>query len=150
MNDAFSKSTEISSKNDIEVSIASNEEGLFIKSLLEQSIEKESLEIIDWNDVYPYWLIAKKDQEIMGCIQVSLGKPIGHIEMLAVNKNLHPIKRSQIAWKLIVFAMNVLKLHGSQTANSVVSFENKGFKRLLKKRGWQVSDSGNLMTMRIM
>jgi len=108
------------------------------------------LEIIDWNDIYPYWLVARKDQDVVGCAQISLGKPIGHIEMLTVDNTLHSIQRAKIAWRIVIFAMNVLKLHGSQTANSVVSFENKGVKRLLKKRGWQVADSGNLMTMRIM
>jgi len=130
----------------IDISIASNEDGHKIKTLLEQQIDKESLNELEWEDIYPYWLIAKKDQDVIGCIQVSLSKPIGHMEMLMVDSSINSMQRSKIAWQLIVFAMNVLKLHGSQTANSVVSFTNKGFKRLLKKRGWQVADSGNLMT----
>lgn len=129
-----------------EINFATNEEGPLIRDLLKANgftIE------MDWSDISPSWLVAKDKGEIIGCVQVLPGKPIGRAEMLAVVPELSSAKRANIAWRLVVAINAVFKLGGSQYATMMVLFENKQFKRLLKKRGAWTIGQGNIMIARI-
>lgn len=128
------------------INFATNEEGPLIGELLKSNgftIE------MDWSDISPSWLVAKEGEKIIGCVQVLPGKPIGRAEMLAVIPDLSSAKRANIAWRLIVATNAVFKLGGSQYATMMVLFENKQFKRLLKKRGAWTIGQGNIMIARI-
>lgn len=128
------------------VTIAQNEAGETIRGLVK---DNGFFYEADWSDIYPYWLIATHEGEIVGCLQVLPGKPIGRIEMLATKTSLDKLKRANIAWRLYVTAVSMLRTQGSQVASSIVLFNNKGVKRSLKKRGANVEGQGNIMMMEI-
>lgn len=103
---------------------------------------------VDWSEV-PGWLVSKDKDKVIGCVQVLVGKPIGRVEMLATDTTLNSLKRAQVAWRLIVAASAVLNMNGSQYASMMILFENKHFKRLLKKRGAWTIGQGNIMIGKI-
>ncbi len=128
------------------VEMAKNEEGPIIGEI----VRSHGFDIeADWTDIFPYWLVAKHEGEILGCIQVLPGKPIGRIEMLAMRTDLGDVKRAKVGWRLGIAALSTLSIAGSQLASSIIPFEHKRYKRLLKKRGWIVYNQGNLMMARV-
>ena len=77
----------------ITVRLASNYEGDLIRELVYQN--GFDLDWIDWNDIYPFWLVALMEENIVGCIQVCLSRPIGRIELLSINPDItHVYKTS--------------------------------------------------------
>jgi len=128
------------------VTFATDDEGQLIGDLVKSNgfnIE------VDWTEVNPYWLVAKDNEKIVGCLQVLPAKPISRGEMLATDLELNSMRRAQVAWRLIVAATAVFKMTGSQYASMMVLFENKHFKKLLKKRGAWTIGQGNIMIARI-
>ena len=128
------------------VTFATDDEGMLIGELVKSNgfnIEA------DWAEVNPHWLVAKDDGKIVGCLQVLPAKPISRGEMLATDLELNSMRRAQVAWRLIVAATAVFKMTGSQYASMMVLFENKHFKKLLKKRGAWTIGQGNIMIARI-
>jgi hypothetical protein len=128
-----------------EVVFATNEDGADIAKLVKSNGFNISA---DWSEV-PNWLVAKLNNEVIGCLQVLPGKPFGRVEMLATHTGYKNVKRAQIAWRLVVAAMAILKMNGTQYASMMILFENKHFKRLVKKRGAWTIGQGNIMIARI-
>jgi len=129
------------------ITIATNDEGDQVQALVESN--GFHVDGIDWSDIQPWWLVAKQDEEIIGTIQVCPGKPIGRIEMLATKTSLSPLHKAQVAWRLNIAGMTTLKRAGSQLVSSMVSFDNKNVKKMMKKRGWTTMSTGNIMLKRI-
>lgn len=127
------------------IELATNDEGEEIGRLVKSN---GFLINVDWSEVYPHWLVAKLNGEIVGCLQVLAGKPIGRAEMLGTSTKFKDIKRAQIAWRLIVSALALLKASGAQYISMMILFENKHFKRLVKKRGAWTIGQGNIMIAR--
>ena len=129
------------------VTVAENEDGVKIGEL----VKSNGFEIeVEWNDIYPYWLIAKWENEIIGCIQVLPGKPIGRMEMLAVDIDIPKVKRAQVVWRLLVSSVTLLRASGTQYASGMVLFNDKQYKKILKKRGAWTIGQGNIMIGKIL
>lgn len=104
---------------------------------------------IDFNDLYPHWLVAEHEGRLVGCIQVALSKPIGYMELLAVDRTLpHPLQATLVK-ALCYGAMGTLKRYGATLVGGMVAFEEKNWKRVLKRRGAVVIASGNKFVKRL-
>lgn len=134
------------SKYKITVGLATNSEGVEIQRLVEEAGFKEDL---DWQDIYPYWLIALHEDKIIGAIQVCLGKPIGRLEMLTTEKDLTGTQRAQVVALLLAQGIKTLKLHGVQMAAGLIDFKLKSYKKLIKRRGGWIMATGNLLGTKI-
>ena len=141
------RSQGLASVKAIEVRLAQNEDGDDIHGLVLAS----GFEIpgLDWHDIYPHWLVAEMDGNLVGCIQVCLGKPIAYLEYFSFDQGLSHQSLARVLKALTHQGFIVLKNYGSQMAVCFVSFENKAFKRILKKRGGSVMQSGNLIGRRL-
>ena len=133
----------------IEIRCALNAEGERVRELVVQGGYNVAGLDFDWSDIEPYWLVATVNGEIMGCLQMCPGKPVGRIELLSVHKDMGPRKRASIVQGLVYDAMAALKVSGSQAVACLINLESKSFKRILKKRGAVVLASGNLLIRRI-
>lgn len=131
----------------IAVRVATNEQSPAIVELVTKA--GFAIEGIDWSDIEPYWLLAELKDEPVGCIQVLPGKPIGHLEMLAVKESLSHIERAQTVWRLLYAGANTLKRTGASMACGTIPFKLKAYKKLLKKRGCEVITSGNLLGVKL-
>jgi len=145
---SVAQTTEVIAKSRFnpQIFIAQNEDGPAIGELVKSN---GSYFEADWTDIFPYWLVAKYEGEIIGCLQILPGKPVARAEMLCTKLDLDGPKRANVGWRLIQAGLNTLRISGAEHVNSIISFDNKHFKKLLKKRGWQIVNQGNLMMARI-
>ena len=108
-----------------------------------------TVEGVNWEDVYPYWLVAELHGGIVGAIQVLPGKPVGRLEMLCVDKSLRKRDRGAVVMALLYQALAVLELHGSQLASGFLPTEMQSYARVIAKRGaWSVG-YGELLLARV-
>ena len=103
---------------------------------------------VNWEGAHPNWIVAEVDGEIVGTIQIALARPVGHAEFLNVDLGLTGRERFWVSLKLSKAAEYALKSTGSDFLTAVVRFENKGFKKLLKKHfGGRVVNQGNVIVV---
>lgn len=115
----------------VTVRLAANSDGERIKDLI--TATQITIEGADWSDIYPYWLVAELHGTVVGCLNVALSKPIGRLDLLAVDKSLKPHARGRAVRALILQGMATLKADGAVATLSVVPFELHAYKRILKK-----------------
>ena len=108
-----------------------------------------SVEGVDWSEVAPYWLVVKRDGKVQGALQVAPGKPVGRLEMLALDPGLDKKKRATLTKALVFQGLAVLKAAGAQLAMSVISRETPAWKRVLKRRGGVAAFSGRAIVLRL-
>lgn len=101
----------------------------------------------DWKNSTNGWLVAENDGEVVACVQLCLGKPVGRLELLHVRSDLNARDRALVVMSIARAGMFALWQAGSEIVTCMVPFEEKGWKRVLKKRfGARVTNSGNLLT----
>ncbi|MES0339848.1 MAG: hypothetical protein ABUK15_07315 [Anaerolineales bacterium] len=128
------------------IRLARNEDGKRLEELASKQVGKG----LDWSNVYPYWLVAEKEGKIIGCLSVALGKPVGRLDILALDDSLSPHSRSRAVRGLILQGMATLKADGSTACLSVVPFKLKAYKRILKKHfDVEVAGQGNMIIKRL-
>ncbi len=130
----------------MKIRIARNEDGSRVGELAKLS--GFAIEGIDWSEVYPFWLVVE-DEKIVGALQIILAKPIGWLEMLVLDPDLTPLARARTVKQLASAGMTALKRFGTQIVMFSVPFEEKAYKKILKKRGAVVTSSGNVLAKRL-
>ena len=105
---------------------------------------------LDWSGIYPYWLVAEKEGKIIGCLNVALSKPVGRLDILAIDNSLSPHARGKAVRELILQGIATLKASGSTACLSIVPFKLKSYKRILKKHfNAVVVEQGNVIIRRL-
>lgn len=143
MSEALDIAREQAFTRGIHVRLADNSEGEIIRNL----VSKNGFTIngINWNDIYPYWLCATMDNEIIGCIQVCIGKPIGRLEILCVKPGISHIQKALTIKTLLLAGSETLRQAGAQMACGIIPFSEKSYKRILRSHGCVTISSGNMM-----
>lgn len=126
----------------MKIRIAQNLDGPRIGELAKHS--GFTVDGLDWSEVHPFWLVAE-DEKVIGALQVILAKPIGWLEMLVLDPDLAELARARAVKQLASAGMTALKGFGSQLVMFSVPYEEKSYKKVLKKRGAVVAFSGNVM-----
>jgi hypothetical protein len=108
-----------------------------------------TVEGVNWEDIYPYWLVAELHGGIVGAIQVLPGKPVGRLEMLCVDKSLRKRDRGKVVMALLYQALAVLELHGAKFASGFIPTEMQSYVRVISKRGAWTCGFGELALARI-
>ena len=125
----------------MKIRLAQNEDGQRIGELAKHSGFTVD---IDWSEVHPFWLVAE-DEKIVGALQIILAKPIGWLEMLVLDPDLSQMNRARTVKGLASAGMTALKQFGAQLVMFSVPFEEKTYKKALKKRGAVVTSTGNIL-----
>ena len=133
----------------IEIRLAQNTDGESMGALAERCGFAFGDWDIDWSDIYPYWILAEVDGEIIGMLNVCPGKPFGRLEMMCVEPTIGQAERRQTIVDLDQQGRAVLVQYGCQGSMCNISFGDKGFKRFAKKHGYRVISSGNLLLKRL-
>lgn len=123
----------------IKIRLAVNADGPIVGSIVEQENEAFSF---DWSDIYPYWLVAEHEGEIIGAIQVAYSKPMGRIETLCFREGVIGKTRAITAKKLAMHAASTLRIGGCQGAVAVILDGFEGWKRIAARRGWKSYGNG--------
>lgn len=104
---------------------------------------------LDWSSVAPFWIVGELEGRIAGCIQVAFSKPIGYLEMLAVESTLDGFARHALVQDLLIGGFAAHAKMGCQMVCGVIPFDMKDYKRALKKRGGVVVACGNVIAKRL-
>lgn len=129
------------------VRLADDSEGHRIHELVRET--GFSVEDVDFSEVYPYWLVVASETEILGCIQVCPGKPLGRLELMSADKRLSGRDRAKVVKLLVTSGNETLRQGGSKLVAGMVQFGDSAWKRLLKKRGAVVIGTGNMLASRL-
>lgn len=118
-------------RDSVEIRLAVNSAGPAIAEVLKAN----GIEIphADWSKVFPHWLIATVDEDVVGCVQVAISKPVGYLEFLFVRPTA-PFKVRAIAIrKLLIVGFSTLHTAGCQYVGGVVEKGNGKFVNVLEK-----------------
>jgi hypothetical protein len=134
-------------RDKVEIRLAVNAAGQLIAEVLkENGVE---LPGADWNTVFPNWLIATADDDVIGCCQVAISKPVGYLEFLFVRKSA-PFKLRAIAIrKLLIQGMTTLHAAGCQYVGGVVSTKNAKFQDAIEKMHFVKTYQADVMVRRV-
>ncbi len=128
------------------IRLAQNSDGPRIGELAKHS--GFTVDGLDWSEVHPFWLVAE-DEKVIGALQIILAKPIGWLEMLVLDPDLAELARARAVKHLAAAGMTALKRFGAQLVMFSVPYEEKSYKKVLKKRGAVVTSSGNVLAKRL-
>lgn len=118
-------------RDKVVIRLATNTAGPEIAAVLKEN--KVELPGADWDSVFPHWLIATVDDDVIGCCQVSIAKPVGFVEFMFVRKSA-PFKLRAIALrKLGIQALSTLHLAGCAYIGGVVATSHFKFANVIKK-----------------
>jgi hypothetical protein len=132
---------------EVRARFARDSEGMAVAQMVHCS--HEAVPNVTWGKIYPYWMVAEKDGEIVGCVQVCYSMPIGRLEFLSFAPNL-PFRTRALAVKaLLNLGTLALKNTGAQMVAGCVGFEQKSFKEILKAHGCRVLTSGNVLAREV-
>ena len=87
----------------------------------------------DWSKVSPHWLIATVEDEVIGCCQVVVSKPIGYMEFLLVKPSAHFKLRAIALRKLAIQGMSTLYYGGAQYVAGMVAVKDQKFLDVIEK-----------------
>ena len=118
-------------RDKVKIRLATDEAGLLIADVLKSNgIE---LPFANWSKVFPSWLIATVDDDVIGCVQVMPAKPVGYAEWLYVKPSA-PFKMRAIAvHKLIYAAIATVQQAGASYITCLQDNNNTKFSDVLKK-----------------
>jgi hypothetical protein len=130
----------------VEIRLAVDEAGPLIAGILKANgIDLEA----DWSKVFPHWLIATVDDNVIGCCQVLPSQPVGYVEFLMVHPEV-PFKLRAIALrKLMQQAITTIYLRGAQYVGGVVAKENRKFADVIEKMGFVKTYSADILVKRL-
>lgn len=125
----------------------SGDEPQIVRLLVAAGWQLDDLDL-DWASSLPHWLVAA-NQAVVGCLQVALGKPVGYLELLAVDRQL-PKETQALAVKgLCLAGAETLHQYGAQLAAGMIAFQDKGWKKVLLKRGGVTIGAGNRLVFKL-
>ena len=104
---------------------------------------------VEWGNLYPHWLVARIDDDIVGCMEVLLGRPIGRLEHLSLDQGLGARAHAAVLRSLSIQGMMTLRSYGADLCSSMIPFEDKAWKKALKKRGATVMATGSMLVRRL-
>lgn len=133
----------------INIRLARNDEGETIRGLVTRDID-DDFKDFNWTNIEPYWMVAVQGDEIIACLQILVGYPIGIMEFLCFKEGLTQMQKARITKLLITSGFAGLLTSGVSAVVSSVPFNLKSYKKILKKKwGCEVYSSGNLLIKRL-
>ena len=127
--------------------MAANDAGHLIQGLLKAN----DIEIpyADWSRVFPHWLLATVEDEVIGCVMILPAKPFGFVEFLVVKPTTSFKLRAIAIRKLCFQAAGTLKIYGSSALFCTVLKNNRKFADILEKHGMVTVDQCDLKMKRL-
>lgn len=134
-------------KDKVKIRLATNEAGPLIAEVLKAN----GIEIpgANWDSVFPHWLIATVDDEVIGCIQVMPAKPIGWLEFLYVKPSSSFKFRAIAIRKLLYQGLATIKMAGAQYAGCPVDSANVKFGDMLIKMNFVKAAEAHLLVKKL-
>ena len=104
---------------------------------------------LDWSDIEPYWLVAGDRERIIGALQIILGKPIGWLEILVVDKELDHRMTAIAVKALVERGMTLLAGFGASAVMGSVPDDLRDYMDVIERRGGVTQSHGTLFSKRL-
>lgn len=85
-----------------------------------------------WDKVFPHWLIATLDDDVIACCQIMPSKPVGYVELLYADPKFKFKLRAIALRKLIVQSMATLSVYGCHYVAGSIGEKNHKFANVLE------------------
>jgi hypothetical protein len=132
---------------EIHVRFARDGEAMLIAQMVHAS--HDAVPNVTWTNVYPYWMAAEHEGEVVGCVQLCYSIPIGRMEFMSFLPDLPFRTRAMAVKALLNLGELTLKKTGAQVVAGTLGFDQKSFRDILKAQGATVAMSGNILTKRV-
>ncbi len=113
---------------------------------------------VDWSTVDPsnWWIVAERDGDVVGAVQVIMSRPYGYIGEIIVrpdergkSNGTGRLGYPDVALHLYSLAIHLLAANGSQLAFAHVERDNMGIQAYLRRHDWHVVGELTLMAKRL-
>lgn len=121
-------------KDKVKIRLAADDSGPLIADVLRAN--GVELPGADWNKVFPNWLIATVDDEVIGCLQVLPAKPVTWCEFLHVKPSAGFKMRAIALRKLMAAGMSTAFHNGSSYVAGMVDGRNQKLYEVLEHMGF--------------
>ena len=108
-----------------------------------------TVEGVEWKDIYPFWLAAERDGEIVGALNLIAAKPIGWLEMLMLGEGVGRHARGRIVKALVERGCALLAGFGANVAMGSVPDELRSYITVLEHRGGVVTNRSVMVAKRL-
>ena len=135
-------------RDSVKIRLANDNMGAKIAEVL--SANGVDIDCTSWDSVYPYWLIATHNDDVIGCCQVLPAQPVGYAEFLCVSPSAGFKLRAIALRKLIAQAMLTLRLAKCQYAGANIEAGNFKFANMLEKIDFVKSYQSDLFVKRLL
>jgi hypothetical protein len=129
----------------VKIRVAQNNQGMAVRELLIQNNILEGMADARWDAIFPYWLLAVNEDEIIGCIQIVAAKPYGFLEFLCVKPGVTNQVRAVTVKKLLLVGCQQLRAMGSDYAVGTVPTTLKSYKNVLRNNGCMIGFQCNIV-----
>ena len=120
-----------------------------LEALIEQSEHAPYFEGMDMIGAENYWLLAEREDDVLGCMLIAFGKPYAFIDFLCLTDGLSDIDRGRAVSMLTAEADAILTSSGASFIISAIPHELKTCRRVAKRRGYRTTASGALVAKRV-
>lgn len=116
-------------KDKVQIRLALDSMGIEIESILTEN--DIIIPNIKWDKVYPHWLIATIEDEVIGCVQVLPSRPIGFMEFLFIRPSVGVRLRTIAIRKLIYTGLATIQQGNAQYAACAIKSDNVKMQKIL-------------------
>lgn len=99
---------------------------------------------LDWSDIGSGWIVADRDGEFMGSLQICHGKPIGRLEFLALDRTRSKTMQAKALKSLLLTGCKILAYFGSQECQFLVPSDQEGYHKIIERYGSRLQAEGML------
>ena len=104
---------------------------------------------LDFVGAEPFWVVVEKDDQVIACLQVCPGVPVGRAEDLALAQGLRIRDQAEAVRLLAYRAMALLKGGGSSVVQFLIPAHLHSYRTILEDRGAALVANGWLMMKRL-
>lgn len=102
-----------------------------------------------WERVFPYWMVAEQQGEVIAALQVCYSSPIGRLEFLSFVPNLPFRTRGLAAHALLSLGSATLAKTGCHAVAGSVPNDQQSYHDVLKANGCTILSHGSVMVREV-
>lgn len=103
----------------------------------------------DWSLAAPFWILAERDSQIIGCLNICYSLPIGRLGNLVIRDDLDGVRKARVFWELISIGCTWLYEYGCDCVTVTVPDTLDSYQKALQKRGGVMGDAAHVLFARI-
>jgi len=129
---------------DFKIRSAVDKDGPTIAALL--AFSGPDFRHLDWHSIGAGWIVADREGEIVGALQVCHGKPIGRLELLAIDPQRSKTFKAKAFKALVLTGCKMLAYFGSQEVQFLTPADTADYHKIMERYGSRKQAEGILFS----